>query len=70
LRMAQMNFLELLENMVPEALTHGKDILGGGAAGTPAVLRSGAPAATPVSAPAAAAPLSPPPRIPRIVKAS
>jgi type VI secretion system protein ImpA len=68
LRMAQMNFLELLENMVPEALTHGKDILGGGAAG----LQPGvpAPAAPPVFAPATAAPLSSPPRIPRIVKAS
>jgi hypothetical protein len=41
LRVAPMNFLELLENMVPEALTHGKDILGSGAAGMPAVLRSG-----------------------------
>ncbi|MDR2630388.1 MAG: type VI secretion system protein TssA [Spirochaetaceae bacterium] len=28
LRMAQMNFLELLEAMVPEALAHGRDILG------------------------------------------
>jgi type VI secretion system ImpA family protein len=28
LRMARMNFLELLENLVPEAAAHGKDILG------------------------------------------
>jgi type VI secretion system ImpA family protein len=73
LRMAQMNFLELLENIAPEAAARGRDILGD--AGTPdpqsrtvpsrpAPLP--APAPEPSSAPAASA--SEPPRIPRIVR--
>ena len=62
-RMAQMNFLELLESMVPEALPHGREILG--APGTPAPGNS---RAADGGAPAAAAPPEAPsiPRIPRM----
>jgi type VI secretion system protein ImpA len=74
LHMAQMNFLELLENIAPEAAARGRDILGD--AGTPdpqirtAPSRSvPAPASESPSAPAASpASASEPPRIPRILR--
>ncbi|MDR3160103.1 MAG: type VI secretion system ImpA family N-terminal domain-containing protein [Spirochaetaceae bacterium] len=66
LRMAQMNFLELLENLVPEALPHGRDILGTSGSQPPA----GAPPvpAAPAAPAAASAPAASPgiPRIPRV----
>jgi type VI secretion system protein ImpA len=66
-RMAQMNFLELLESMVPEALPHGKEILGvPGTTPAPGNSRP-QPAAPAAAAPAAASPETPSiPRIPRI----
>jgi type VI secretion system ImpA family protein len=69
-RMAQMSFLELLESMVPEALPHGREILGVSPAtvpppGNPRPAPAAAVAAAP-AAPAAAAPeTSAIPRIPR-----
>jgi type VI secretion system protein ImpA len=70
LRMAQMNFLELLEDMAPEALPRGKDILGAGIATpkTPASLHP-APPTTPTptpNLPSVSTPAAEPQRIPRI----
>jgi type VI secretion system protein ImpA len=62
LRMAQMNFLELLESLIPEALPRGKEILG--APGTPAPGNTQA-AASAESAPSASAEPLRVPRVPR-----
>jgi type VI secretion system protein ImpA len=75
LSMAQMNFLELLENMVPEAVSHGKDILGassGPGAGSPGH-RPAPPAPAPAAAqqtPAAAPEPAHLPRVPRTPRAT
>ncbi|MDR2842439.1 MAG: type VI secretion system protein TssA [Spirochaetaceae bacterium] len=80
LRLADMNFLELLENMIPEAVSHGKDILAGGVQA--AVQRNtqnppvSAPPVAPSSPPSTPTPDSPAPapqavravRIPRVPK--
>jgi type VI secretion system protein ImpA len=70
-RMAQMNFLELLESLLPEALPHGREILG--ASGTPGSSGTPGTPGTPAPGnprPAAAAPPAPastePPAVPRI----
>ena len=73
LRMAQMNFLELLENIAPEAAARGRDILGDAGTPEPQIrAASSRPAPSPAAAPEpslpSAAPASGPPRIPRIVR--
>ncbi|MDR2630297.1 MAG: type VI secretion system ImpA family N-terminal domain-containing protein [Spirochaetaceae bacterium] len=74
LRMAQMNFLELLENIAPEAVVRGRDILGWDTE-TPGPQIRAAPSRSvpsPVSAqespPLPAASALEPPRIPRIAR--
>jgi type VI secretion system protein ImpA len=77
LRMAQMNFLELLENIAPEAAARGRDILGDAGMPEPQIRAASSrpvpsPAAAPLPAPAPepspAPAASGPPRIPRIVR--
>jgi type VI secretion system ImpA family protein len=75
LRMAQMNFLELLENIAPEAAARGRDILGDagtsesqirGVSSRPAP--SSVSASLPAPEPSSASAASGPARIPRIVR--
>jgi type VI secretion system protein ImpA len=68
LRMAQMNFLELLENIAPEAVTRGRDILGDTEPPGPQIHGTRPQPAPVPEAPAASAPASEPARIPRIAR--
>jgi type VI secretion system protein ImpA len=72
LRIAQMNFLEILESIAPEALARGRDILGDAGAPPPFPAVPSPPAPSPSSAPPgsppASAAASEAPRIPRIVR--
>jgi hypothetical protein len=69
LRMAQMNFLELLENIAPEAAARGRDILGDTETPGPQIQGTRPrPAPVPEAPASAPAPVSEPARIPRIVR--